>query len=70
MGILVHKYGGTSVGTTERIKHIAKRVILEKEKGNDMVVVVSAMAADMDSSAVPCVAPARTTPTAIPSGRL
>ena len=43
MGILVHKYGGTSVGTTERIKHIAKRVILEKEKGNDMVVVVSAM---------------------------
>ena len=43
MGILVHKYGGTSVGTTEKIKRIAKRVIAEKEKGNDMVVVVSAM---------------------------
>lgn len=36
MGILVHKYGGTSVGTTEKIKRIAKRVIAEKEKGNDM----------------------------------
>lgn len=48
MGILVHKYGGTSVGTTERIKHIAKRVILEKEKGNDMVVVVSAMGKTTD----------------------
>ena len=48
MGILVHKYGGTSVGTTERIKHIAKRVILEKEKGNDMVVVVSAMGRTTD----------------------
>ena len=48
MGILVHKYGGTSVGTTEIIKHIAKRVILEKEKGNDMVVVVSAMGKTTD----------------------
>ena len=48
MGILVHKYGGTSVGTTERIKHIAKRVILEKKKGNDMVVVVSAMGKTTD----------------------
>ena len=48
MGILVHKYGGTSVGTTERIKHIAKRVIAEKEKGNDMVVVVSAMGKTTD----------------------
>lgn len=48
MGILVHKYGGTSVGTTEKIKRIAKRVILEKEKGNDMVVVVSAMGKTTD----------------------
>lgn len=48
MGILVHKYGGTSVGTTERIKHIAKQVILEKKKGNDMVVVVSAMGKTTD----------------------
>ena len=48
MGILVHKYGGTSVGTTEKIKRIAKRVIAEKEKGNDMVVVVSAMGRTTD----------------------
>ena len=48
MGILIHKYGGTSVGTTEKIKRIAKRVIAEKEKGNDMVVVVSAMGKTTD----------------------
>lgn len=48
MGILVHKYGGTSVGTTEKIKRIVKRVIAEKEKGNDMVVVVSAMGKTTD----------------------
>lgn len=48
MGILVHKYGGTSVGTTEKIKRIAKRVIAEKEKGHDMVVVVSAMGKTTD----------------------
>ena len=48
MGILVHKYGGTSVGTTEKIKRIAKRVNAEKEKGNDMVVVVSAMGKTTD----------------------
>ena len=43
MRMLVHKYGGTSVGTLEKIKKIAKRVILEKENGYEMVVVVSAM---------------------------
>lgn len=48
MGILVHKYGGTSVGTTEKIKRIAKRVIAEKEKGHKMVVVVSAMGKTTD----------------------
>ncbi len=48
MGILVHKYGGTSVGTTEKMKRIVKRVIAEKEKGNDMVVVVSAMGKTTD----------------------
>ena len=48
MGILVHKYGGTSVGTTEKIKRIAKRVIAEKEKGNEMVVVVSALGKTTD----------------------
>lgn len=48
MGILVHKYGGTSVGTIEKIKRIAQRVIAEKENGHDMVVVVSAMGKTTD----------------------
>lgn len=43
MSTVVHKYGGTSMGTIEKIKSVAKKVILEKEKGNDVVVVVSAM---------------------------
>ena len=40
MRIIVQKYGGTSVGNIEKIKSVAKRVIEEKEKGNDIVVVV------------------------------
>ena len=43
MSTIVHKYGGTSMGSIEKIKSVAKKVILEKEKGNDVVVVVSAM---------------------------
>jgi aspartate kinase len=43
MGIIVQKYGGTSVGTVEKIKNVAKRVIDKKMQGNSMVVVVSAM---------------------------
>ena len=45
---LVHKYGGTSVATPEKIKNVAKRIIREKEKGLDMVVVVSAMGKTTD----------------------
>lgn len=41
--IIVQKYGGTSVGTPERIKEVAKRVISAKKEGHDVVVVVSAM---------------------------
>lgn len=41
--LIVQKYGGTSVGTLERIEAVAKRVIETKEAGNDVVVVVSAM---------------------------
>ncbi|MBC7319659.1 aspartate kinase [bacterium] len=41
--LLVHKYGGSSVGTIERIKNIAKKLARLKEEGNDLVVVVSAM---------------------------
>lgn len=43
MSTIIHKYGGTSVGSIEKIKSVAKKIILEKEKGNDVVVVVSAM---------------------------
>ena len=43
LSTIVQKYGGTSMGSIEKIKSVAKKVILEKEKGNDVVVVVSAM---------------------------
>ena len=41
--IIVQKFGGTSVADTEKIKNVAKVVIKEKNNGNDVVVVVSAM---------------------------
>lgn len=41
--IIVQKFGGTSVADTAKIKNVAKTVIREKENGNDVVVVVSAM---------------------------
>ncbi len=41
--VIVQKFGGTSVADTEKIKNVAKTVIREKENGNDVVVVVSAM---------------------------
>ncbi len=41
--IIVQKFGGTSVADTDKIKNVAKIVIKEKENGNDVVVVVSAM---------------------------
>lgn len=46
MALVVQKYGGTSVGTVERIKNVAKRVAAAKQRGNDVVVVVSAMAGE------------------------
>ena len=46
MALIVQKYGGTSVGTTQRIKRVADRVIRTKEAGNDVVVVLSAMAGE------------------------
>ncbi|MED4037532.1 aspartate kinase [Niallia taxi] len=49
MGLVVQKFGGTSVGSAERIKHVAERVIEEKNRGNDVVVVVSAMGKTTDS---------------------
>lgn len=41
--IIVQKFGGTSVADTDKIKNVADAVIREKEAGNDVVVVVSAM---------------------------
>ncbi len=49
MGVVVQKFGGTSVGSAERIKHVAERVLEEKDRGNDVVVVVSAMGKTTDS---------------------
>jgi aspartate kinase len=43
MAIIVHKYGGTSVGTPEKIKNVARRVKKIRDQGNDVVVIVSAM---------------------------
>jgi aspartate kinase len=48
MPIVVQKYGGTSVGTRERIQHVADRVARTREDGNDVVVVVSAMGESTD----------------------
>jgi aspartate kinase len=48
MALVVQKYGGTSVGSIERIKAVARRVIEYQEKGNQMVVVLSAMAGQTD----------------------
>ncbi len=43
MGIIVQKFGGTSVADVEKIKNVAKAVIREKNNGNQVIVVVSAM---------------------------
>lgn len=44
--LIVHKYGGTSVGSLERIDNVATRVEKAKKEGNDIVVVVSAMSGE------------------------
>lgn len=43
MALIVQKYGGTSVGSVERIRAVAEQIILTKQKGNRLVVVLSAM---------------------------
>lgn len=48
MAIVVQKYGGTSVGSIERIRNVASKVAKYYREGNDMVVVVSAMAGQTD----------------------
>ena len=46
MALLVQKYGGTSVGSPERIKNVAKRIARARAEGHDVVVVVSAMSGE------------------------
>jgi aspartate kinase len=46
MALIVQKYGGTSVGSTDRIKNVAKRVAKWTRAGHDVVVVVSAMSGE------------------------
>ncbi|MFB5088219.1 aspartate kinase [Psychrobacillus sp. PGGUH221] len=48
MSKIVMKFGGTSVATTEKIANVARRIQKEKEKGNEVVVVVSAMGKSTD----------------------
>ncbi|UCD85075.1 MAG: aspartate kinase [Deltaproteobacteria bacterium] len=48
MALIVQKYGGSSVGDIERIRKVAQRVIEAKKEGNQVVVIVSAMAGETD----------------------
>jgi aspartate kinase len=48
MALLVQKYGGTSVGSLERIQGVADKVIQYRKQGHDVVVVVSAMSGETD----------------------
>jgi aspartate kinase len=48
MPIVVQKYGGTSVGDTDRIRTVADRIVRAREQGQDVVVVVSAMGETTD----------------------
>jgi len=48
MAVVVQKYGGSSVGDAEKIKNVAKRIARAKDKGNEVVAVVSAMGKTTD----------------------
>ncbi len=48
MSLIVQKYGGTSVASITHIENVARRVIAARDLGNDVVVVVSAMAKETD----------------------
>lgn len=49
MGLIVQKFGGTSVADSEKIKNVANAVIKEKNNGNNVIVVVSAMGHTTDN---------------------
>ena len=42
MGLIVQKFGGSSVANTEKLNLVAEKIIREKEMGNQVIVVVSA----------------------------
>ena len=46
MALHIHKYGGTSVGNLDRIRAVAQNVVKQREAGDDVIVVVSAMAGE------------------------
>ncbi len=48
MGLIVQKFGGTSVATPERIREVAEHIVATRRAGNDVVVVVSAMGSTTD----------------------
>ncbi|MCS6797397.1 MAG: aspartate kinase [Myxococcota bacterium] len=48
MALLVQKFGGTSVGDVDRIRNVARRVAASRQRGDGVVVVVSAMAGETD----------------------
>ncbi|MEN6488205.1 MAG: aspartate kinase [Smithella sp.] len=48
MALVVQKFGGTSVANIDKIKNVAAKVIREREAGNDVVVVLSAMSGETD----------------------
>ncbi|MDW7672110.1 MAG: aspartate kinase [Bacillota bacterium] len=49
MSIIVQKYGGTSVGTPERIRRVAEKIIRRQREGHQLVVIVSAMGKTTDT---------------------
>jgi aspartate kinase len=48
MALVVQKYGGTSVADINKMENVARRVLKSKEAGNDIIVVLSAMAGETD----------------------
>jgi aspartate kinase len=48
MALIVQKFGGTSVGNVERIRNVARRCLAARRRGDDVVVVASAMAGETD----------------------
>jgi aspartate kinase len=67
MSLIVHKYGGTSMGSTDRIRNVAKRVAKWARAGHQMVVVPSAMSGETNRllGLAKELQPAQTTPEAL-----